>query len=428
MKKKCKHINIKDREFIRKAIHDCMSHKTFTDLMSRSDVIRLWKQCDESEEKLIDLIQKELDEEKIAVRPIRYDLRIDKSNGKKRIIAIEEFKEQIYDYIAYNALDDLASYIGYYQIACKPGQGPIFGAEVIASWLKETEVKNCRGGVKKRVYTITKATKGDLRHAYGSITHTNMIRWLNKHCADQLTIWLISELLKKVSEGIPTSRLQEALKSDAAIRNQFEESIHGLPIGSVISIRLCALYIADVYHCIEDAYIVKRRGKKINAIKHQMVNIDDIYLFGNNAAQLRHAMEDISRMFARKGMCLKSNWQLIDLNPENPDAHIDVLGYRIYRDHITMRPRDYRKTKKALRVFRNNPSPRNAKRFIAYHGLFVKHTDSIRFCRKYNVYQASRKARKTISHHDKSNVQRKTAGSQNGLTRRKSEAISDCTS
>ena len=413
MKKKCKNVDISNREFIRTAIHDCAKHKTMKELLTRPDAKRLEAECGGSEDKLIDIIQSEILNRHIVVDPIEYDVRRDKSNGKIRIIAIECIKQQIYDYIAYNSLGELAPYIGYYQIACKPKQGPVFGAAVMFSWLQETEVRIGRNGQKERVYTCTKMIKADLQRAYASIYHANMMEWLDRHVANDAILWLIATLLQTMDTGHPSQRFINEMERDPDLKTRLEESMKGLPIGSVLSIRLCALYVADVYHSNERKYITTRRGKKQNAVKHQMFNVDDIYLLGSNASQLAHAIRGDAAEFESKGMHLHDDWQMIDLNPRNTDAHVDVLGYKIYRDHITMRHRNYVKTIRAINTFNRKPTVRHARQLSSYSGLFIDHSNSLRFCRKYNYFKISKKARKVISQHDKSIIQRETARSQN---------------
>ena len=403
MKTKCKHIDITDEAFIRKAISDWKAHKTVKAFYERKDIQALRHECNDDEQQLIQIVQSEIQQRHLKIDPIQFDLKVDNSNGKTRVIAIESAKQQIYDYIAYNALEDLAPYIGYYQIACKPGQGPIFGAKVVHSWLKEKERRVKPDGSVSYVYTCRYAVKADLRHAYASISHDNMMHWLEKRVSNEDLLWLISTLLQSIEHGYPSKTFLRAISRDSSLQDKVEESRHGLPIGSVLSIRLCALYVADVYH-MNEAFTYTRRGCTSNPIGHQMFNIDDIYLFGLNARQLIKAIRADASAFQAKGMELHEDWKLIDLNPKRKDAHIDVLGYKVYRDHITMRRRDYLKTKRALSAFKKHPNADTARKLVSYSGLFIKHTNSTRFCRKYDFYKGLRKARKVISDDDKSNL------------------------
>lgn len=379
-----------------------MSHKS-TKKMSRQDISRIFDQY-KTVDAIADLLIGEIRSRHINVRQIRYEERVDRSNGKLRIIAIEDIKQQFYDYIAYNALEELDSYIGHYQIACREGMGPLFGAKVAQQWMREKDVRD--------------AIVADIRKCYPSITHDNMMAWLHMHVANDALVWLIGELLKLSEEGKPTVSLVMRLREDPDLMAQYEAVKNGLPIGSYLSIKLCALYIADIYHRCEGTYFSERRGKRRNIFIHVMINLDDIYLFGSNASEMHRAMKDLIRFAAGKGLTIKPDWRLISLNHSDPDAHVDVLGYRVYRDRITMRPRNYRKLRHSIRIFRAHPTVGHARSLMARHGMFILHTNARRFCNKYNVYQTARKARKVISRYDKSKVCGKAGACNRNADRR----------
>ena len=408
MKRKCRNVDITDKDFVVRAINDCMSHKS-TRKMSRHDISRIFDQY-KTVDAIADLLIREIRRRHINVRQIRYEERVDRSNGKRRIIAIEDIKQQFYDYIAYNALEELDSYIGHYQIACREGMGPLFGAKVAQQWMREKDVR----------YAIV----ADIRKCYPSITHGSMMAWLREHVANDALLWLIGELLKLSEEGRPTASLAMRLREDPDLMSQYEAVKHGLPIGSYLSIKLCALYIADIYHRCEGTYFSGRRGKRRNIFAHVMINLDDIYLFGSNASGMHRAMADLIQFAAGKGLTIKPDWRLISLNHSDPDAHVDVLGYRVYRDRITMRPRNYRKLRHSIRIFRAHPTAGHARSLMARHGMFILHTNARRFCNKYNVYQTARKARKVISRYDKSKVCGK-AGACNRNADRRHQLLSD---
>lgn len=402
MKRKCRNVDITDKDFVVRAINDCMSHKS-TKKMSRQDISRIFDQY-KTVDAIADLLIREIRSRHINVRQIHYEERVDRSNGKLRIIAIEDIKQQFYDYIAYNALQELDSYIGHYQIACREGMGPLFGAKVVQQWIREKDVRD--------------AIVADIRKCYPSITHDNMMAWLHIHVANDALVWLIGELLKLSEEGRPTVSLVMRLQEDPDLMAQYEAVKNGLPIGSYLSIKLCALYIADIYHRCEGAYFSERRGKRRNIFIHAMINLDDIYLFGSNASGMHRAMRDLIQFAASKGLTIKSDWRLISLNHNDPDAHVDVLGYRVYRDRITMRPRNYRKLRHSIRAFRVHPTVGHARSLMARHGMFILHTNARRFCNKYNVYQTARKARKVISRYDKSKVCGKAGACNRNADRR----------
>lgn len=361
MKRKCKYVDITNTDFIKKAIHECFEKKGIK-AYNRRDVAQLW-QWYKNPNDLAIALSNEIKNRCIDLPPVRHDERYDRSNGKLRHITIEHIKQQIYDYIAYDALDDLASRIGHYQIACKKEQGPLFGVQVIQQWMNESDVR----------YAII----ADIHKCYPSISKSEMMKWLNKYIKNDTLLYLIDCLLSTSDQG--------------------------LPIGSYLSIRLCALYLSDLYHYLKKTF-TERRGKKINNVKHVMINMDDIYFFGSSAKEMNKAMHCLIAFAKERGLEIKTNWRIISLSHKDPNAHIDVLGYRIYRDRITMRRRNYVKTKRAINRFRAHPSIRNARSCTSYSGLFIKHTNSCRFQRKYKTSGTINIARKVISEHDKSKI------------------------
>ena len=359
-RRKCRNVDITDKEFIKQRIIDCMKNKP-RKAWKRRDVASYWKSHGMSIDSIVDELHNELVTRTVHFPAPTLSVRTDRSNGKERTITIEDIKEQYYDYIAHKGLDDLASMIGEYQIACVPGKGPLLGAKVMKGWLKDDSIR----------YAI----KADLRHCYPSIKRKNMMNFLRRHVKNDTLLYLIDVLLSCAPED-------------------------GLPIGSYLSIRLCALYLSQLYQHISGSYF--RRGK--NTVKHVLLFLDDMFIFGTNAKQLHRAMRGITRYADSIGLSIKDDWKMINLNPSDRHAHIDAMGYRIYRDHLTMRRRDYLKTRKAFIHFGKVPDYKNAVSLAAYHGLFVKVTDSYRFRKKYRVKKLFRKAREEISAHDKSNV------------------------
>lgn len=367
MKRKCKNIDITNYDFIRSSVTDCLAHKRNRQ-MNRKDIKTIFEKYNDVDG-VAAMIQSELINRKLDLDPIRYKTIIDRGNGKERNIAIEGIHQQFLDYVASHALmQGIGSYIGHYQIACRKGCGSIMASHLVQNWIKDKKSRYC--------------IKADLRHCYESITHADMEKWLKKHVNNEPLLWLTHQLLGTVREG--------------------------LPIGSMLSITLSALYIADLYHHIEDHYFLTRRGKKTHVIAHQLFYLDDIYLFGSNAKELHKAMKDIVVYASSMGLTIKPDWITICLNK----TAVPVLGYRVREDRITMVRKNYLAVKKSLRKFKREPNDKNARSLNSYWGM-LKYSNSKKFCEKYNVYAVMRSARKVVSLHDKGKFYGQTAGSKN---------------
>lgn len=76
-------------------------------------------------------IEWEIKNRKVTFPEIRYSVRYDGNSGKLREIGVESIKQQIYDYVAVNALMELFERkIGKYQCASVPGRGQVYGKQV----------------------------------------------------------------------------------------------------------------------------------------------------------------------------------------------------------------------------------------------------------------------------------------------------------
>jgi hypothetical protein len=371
MKRKCKNIDISDVNFIESCANQCLERKG-RKAYNRSDVRRLFSDFDDLHSFAIDMSRRIKDHD-LRLKKVRYMTRSDRSNDKKRLIMIEDIEQQILDYVVYNSLEELESYIGHYQIACRSGMGPIYGVRVIHGWLKSDD-------------TIRYAIKADIKKCYPSIKKEMIMAWLNRHVKNDELLWLIEELLSTCD--------------------------YGLPIGSYMSIRLCALYVANLYHHIEGTYFTQRRGKMNNIFSHVMINLDDIYIFGSNAKEMNKAFRSVMKYSKEVlGLEIKEDWKMLSFSSHDSNAHIDAMGYRIYRNRITMRRRNYVKLKSSAKRFRKSNSIKDARSFLAREGMFARHTNSKHFCMKYNIYHLKRKARKGVSEYDKGNDYRKARSS-----------------
>lgn len=377
MKRKCKNVDITDLEFIKTAINKCMANKVKTKgkkIYRRDDIKRYFEEHDNDVNKIAMELQAEMKARKLNLTSVSYKNVLDRCSGKPRRLCIEDIKQQFYDYIATMALDDLSSYIGVNQTACQYGKGQQYSARLVSKWLKHEKISYC--------------AKADIKKCYQSITHENMMSWLQKHVKNEQLLWLIGELLSTCEEG--------------------------LPIGSYMSITLCALYVADIYHSIENDYCYAKRGKSINPVSKVLIYLDDIYIFGSNATQIKKVMRGTIDYAKDMGLTIKDNWQLISLRKSDADAHIDIVGYKVYRDRVTARRSNYLKLRKSVRDFKRHKSCKLARTLIARLGIFLKFTSSQRFVKKYRTRKLLKLARRKVAFYDKSKIRRTTAAGSKG--------------
>lgn len=373
-KRKCKNVDISDAEFIRDAVNRAMERKVHQKgkrIYKRQDVREYFQQHDHSIDNIVEELRSEILNRELVLEPVFYKDVIDKNNGKQRRLCVEHIKQQFYDYIAALALDELSSYIGVNQTACKPRMGQQFSARLVYRWLNTEDIKYC--------------IKADIRKCYQSITHENILAWLRKHVKNEPLLWLIEKLLDTCEEG--------------------------LPIGSYLSIKLCALYVADLYHHIEGGYLYQKRGETVNAVNKVLIYLDDIFIFGSNATQMKKVIKGATAYAESMGLTIKPDWRLLSLSPKDPNAHVDVVGYKVYRDRITTRRSNYLRLRQTVRDFKREPTNVTyARSLTARLGLFLKYTNSRRFVCKYRTTKLSKRARKVVSNYDKSIVRQRAAG------------------
>ena len=354
MKSYCKNIDITDEKFIQEAIWDCLTHRSKRDY-GREDIQRVI-----AEYGTIDVMARkmsqELKEKKLDLRPVRHDIRKDRSNGKLREIDIEDIWQQFYDYVAARALEPALAMLGYYQCGCVEGKGQVWGMQMLHGWTQ-----------KYRFFTHS-----DIRKCYPSIPQRKLSRFLRKHIKNDLLIWLIETLVTHTTK-------------------------QGISIGSRLSIPLCQLYLSQIYHHMTQDFCRYRRGKRIQIIPALLIFMDDIYMASNSTSNLHRGEKELAKYAeAELGICVKPDWVMVDTH----EATLDCMGYRTQHDYTKMRRCNYVKTKRALRSFKNNPCMETAQNLTSRTGN-VKFTDSYHFRKKYQWKQTAKNARRLISNESK---------------------------
>lgn len=403
MKKYCKDVDISDRSLISKAAYDCLQDK-----YSRNDTMRLFSdisglRCNQVHciyyrygkralhwivEAIIDVIRKEIINRELVLPPIFYREKQDPSSFKLRRIGIQNVKQQIYDYIAVEAIRPFLKRIGTYQAASIPGRGQIYGIRAIKRWLKN-----------KRLSYIGKA---DIKKCYESIDRERLMRFLELHIKNDAILWLIRTLIYTFEKG--------------------------LSIGSYLSQFLCNLYLSQLYHFIAEKTSKIRKHKRPNkegkmqstvrCVYKQLFYMDDLIILGKSAKDIHKAMKMIIKYAKEKlGLTIKENWVVLKHNVcvrRNDTKFVDMMGFRVYRWRVTIRRkvfkrvrRIYMRTWKRIKTHKHIPVS-SAKRVISYFGQ-IKEMDSRRFNKKYNVYIILKKSKEVLKNYAK-RVFHRTAG------------------
>ena len=329
-------------------------------------------------------------EEEIKLRKVSFDhiktsARLDGNSGKVRDIGVECIKQQIYDYVATNGLRELFERkIGTYQCASIPGRGQVYGKTAIENWIRKNPGKT-------RI-----AAKGDVRKCYPSINRRKLKRMLEKQVRNEDLLYLTFVLIDSFNQG--------------------------LSIGSYLSQWLCNYYLSAAYHYAAEKLFKRKKHRdgtieEIRLINHVLFYMDDFLLIGSRKADVRKAMKLLIKyMNEYLDLTVKPDWKLfqidwIDKDGKHHGEPIDMMGFKIYRDHTEVRRSIFLRGRRAFvkagkYVEKGKAIPLDLTyRCIAYYGWF-KHSDSEYFREKYNVDKIFEKAKRRVSRESK--IYRKT--------------------
>ena len=388
MKTYCKKVDITDRKLIQRAVYKCLKkkykrndvHRMFAEYTGLSaDFIRRVlnefgiKGLKPLVEMVIDGVREEIIQNNIKFKPIWYKNKIDASSQKVRRIGIQNIKQQIYDYIAVEAMGDILKRIGEYKCAALKGRGQSYGIKAIKRWMRN---KNIR-------YT----GQCDIKKCYPSIDRNKLLEFLEKRIKNKPLLGLIRRLVMTFDTG--------------------------LSIGSYLSQYLCNLFLSQVYHAVaERMYRVrkKRNGtkKRINLVKHQLFFMDDMLILGTNASDIHKAMDMIMQKDKEMGLEIKDSWSVFTtVSKSKDDGHfIDIMGVRIYRQHTTIRRRVFLRVRRAyknaialIKQSKNVPLWL-ARKCMSYKGI-LDNTESHNIKKKYNTNKTIRICKGVISRESK---------------------------
>ena len=374
MKRYCKNVNILDFEFLQFCAGECLRKKWkrrdvleyFSTLTGRSKEDVLHAINNGEKQALITIaahhMQKQLAKRELRFVPIWYKEKIDASNHKLRRIGIQHVSQQLYDYVAVWAMQDMLKRIGEYQCASIPGRGPYYGMKHACKWLKQKSIKY--------------VAQLDVRKCFPSIPQDKLLAFIDKYVANDDIKWLVHELVGTFDVG--------------------------LSIGSYLSQYLCNLYMSQLYHEISENMYYERRGKRIGYISHVLFYMDDILLLGKNAKTMHLAVDKIIEYSRdRMGLEIKQTWNVRKVKGMD---FIDTMGFRIYRDHVTIRRRVFLRVRRAYKKPTKHRyckiTLKQAQKCTSYFGT-IKGTNSIRFAKKYHVYKTIKLSKEVVSHESK---------------------------
>ena len=257
----------------------------------------------------------------------------DGANKKERIIFKPSFyPDQCIHWAIMLQLESLLER-GMYKYCCASvkGRGVHYGQRYVKKILKD---------VKGSKYCL----QLDIRHFYPSIDKDKLKEKFIRIIKDPKLLNLIFKIIDSAEDG--------------------------LPIGNYTSQWFANFYLQDLDHFIKE---------KLH-VKYYIRYMDDIVLFSSNKRKLRYIKQEIEKFLTNEGLELKDNWKLF-LTDSRP---LDFLGFRFYRDHITLRRRNAlrikRRVKKIKRRFElyGHIRLQDASAMVSYFG-WIKNSNSYHY-------------------------------------------------
>lgn len=262
---------------------------------------------------------------------------------KKRAIIVPKYEEQIVHHMIVNILIPIF-FRGMYEhsYASIPGRGAHRGKKVIVKWVRN-DGRNCK-------YCL----KMDIRKFFDSVPH--------------------DILLRKLREMIHDARFMSVLEEIISVTDT------GIPLGFYTSQWLANWYLQGLDHFIKEDL----------GAAHYIRYMDDMVVFGPNKRCLHTIRREIDRYLREElGLRLKNNWQVFrfdytDRSGRRRGRFLDFMGFRFYRDRVTLRRSIMLKaSRKARRIaLKIKPSIFEIRQILSYLG-WLKCTDTYGMYKKW---------------------------------------------
>lgn len=319
----------------------------------------------------------------LELKPVRQFQRRDGISQKLRDLNQESVEQQVFEYIAVNALMPLFNAkILPCQVGSIPERGQTAGKRQIERILR-------RKFHNERIDEI----KGDVRHAYQSVTVECVMFLLNRDIGkNKPLLWFIEAVMSNYPDG----RLM--------IGGYLPTWLFNYVMSYVLR------YLLSLYH--------SRRGVRHNYVLACVCYADDFAVFGKRS-NLKKAIKDCTKWAKDTlGLTIKGVWNFTyfaSLEEEKEQRvkrkagsckrtpGLDMVGFVVRRTYTIIRGRIFVRirrqmirAKRDLEMLDYVPYYR-AYKIVAYNG-WLKHSDSQKFRIKYSVKQIMKAAKKSVSY------------------------------
>lgn len=306
----------------------------------RVSVIKVLENLEEKAQELRRMVLQETYEP----APYRCCHIVDHPSGKARILQKPQFfPDQCVHHIIILLLgNELLKRLDPYAIASIKKRGIHYGHKAIRRWLQrsKTNTKYC--------------LKCDIRKCYDNILPPVVVASVARFVKDKRFLRLVA----KVAYSHPS-----------------------LPLGNYTSGWFQNLVMGPMDRMI----------RQNEATAYYLRYVDDFIVLGPNKRKLRKLVDEIQKVLATLGLQLKGNWQIFPVD----DRGIDMLGYRFYRKHTTMRRRNILSLMRTIRTYQRDPSPAHARSLLSRIGgckWFSSYNFWMKYCSNLNFKRMKRRA------------------------------------
>lgn len=250
---------------------------------------------------------------------------------------------------------------GMYKYSCAsiPDRGVHYAKNIIQKWLT-TDKKNTK-------YFI----KIDITKFFDSIDNRILFDMFDKRIKDNSFMKILSKFFHKAN-GIPIGYY-----SSQWFANYYLQYID---------------YFIKQYISMEQYVIDKSKNRKdIKSGAYYYIRyMDDIVIFGRNKKRLHNIVSRlIYELKYKLNLSVKSNYQVCRFIYENKEktkgSFLDFVGFRFYRDHITIRKRIYKRIIKTFSgLVKNHNRSDLARSLLSYNGWLV-HSNSYKLKSKMSL-------------------------------------------
>lgn len=246
---------------------------------------------------------------------------------------------------------------------------PKFFPDQIIHWALMLQITDI---IERGMYAWTCASIKDRGISYGMKYLKKILKYDRKNTKYCLKLD-IKKFYPSCNKEILKSKFRKIIKDKDTlwlIDSIIDSSDEGLPIGNYTSQWFANFYLQSTDHFIKEHL----------KIPYYIRYMDDMCLFHRNKKELRKAKERLEVFISRGGLRLKENWQLF----KTDSRPVDLLGYRFYRDHVTLRRRNFLRIKRRVKkIFKKGRiTYHDACAMVSYNG-WLKHCDSHNYKLKY---------------------------------------------